>query len=105
MSCNSCGGYSENFEEAVFSEKERFANNGINYSNSGCNAASASNRGGNNSRRGCDLYWQGFMAGFYSNNGCNQSAVTRTAAQAAERTAAAASRCSCCCQCNNWNCR
>ena len=76
MSCNSCGGYSENFEEAVFSENERFANNGINYSNSGCNAASASNRGGNNSRRGCDLYWQGFMAGFYSNNGCNQSAVT-----------------------------
>ena len=56
--------------------------------------------------RTCDLYWQGYMAGFYANNRCNQSAEARTAAQAADRTAAASNcRCSCnnCNNCGNWN--
>ena len=46
--------------------------------------------------------WQGF----YANNRCNQSAEARTAAQAADRTAAASNcRCSCnnCNNCGNWN--
>ncbi len=27
--------------------------------------------------RTCDLYWQGYMAGFYANNRCNQSAEAK----------------------------
>lgn len=123
MNENGCGGYTENYRSEYY---EAEAANGRSYegganaaasaeygtSSCGCgnNAAAAANGTGSGCRN-CDLYWQGYMAGFYANNRCNRSDVARTAARAADWTAAAAAnsgcscnRCSSCSRCGSCRC-
>ena len=112
MNYNNCIGWNEyagTYEGAYYAGDAAFARTAAAGGNCGSTAAAAAagtagSCGGTG--RTCDLYWQGYMAGFYANNRCNQSAEARTAAQAADRTAAASNcRCSCnnCNNCGNWN--
>ena len=64
-------------------ENANYYGNAAYYGNTTCgntagNTASTASAGGG--CRNCNLYWQGYMAGFYANNQCNQSSVARTAA-------------------------
>ena len=112
MNYNNCNGWNEyagTYEGAYYAGDAAFARTAAAGGNCGSTAAAAAagtagSCGGTG--RTCDLYWQDYMAGFYANNRCNQSAEARTAAQAADRTAAASNcRCSCnnCNNCGNWN--
>ena len=102
MNYNNCNGWNEyagTYEGAYYAGDAAFASTAA-----AAAAGTAGSCGGTG--RTCDLYWQGYMAGFYANNRCNQSAEARTAAQAADRTAAASNcRCSCnnCNNCGSWN--
>lgn len=101
-----CNEYAGTYEGAYYAGEDACARTAYTNRGGSCDSftASAAGRTGNGNCRSCDLYWEGFIAGFYSNNRCNRSDVTRTAAQAAGRTAAAAScRCSCngCSGCRN----
>lgn len=91
MNYNNCNGWNEyagTYEGAYYAGDAAFARTAAAGGNCGSTAAAAAagtagSCGGTG--RTCDLYWQGYMAGFYANNRCNQSAEARTAAQAADR--------------------
>lgn len=106
--CGGCSGNGVNYGGTAVNAGAAYAAGGTCYRNADnygtaayygnttyANTASAAAVGGG--CRNCNLYWQGYMAGFYANNQCNQSPVARTAAQAAGRTASAASTGNCGC--------
>ena len=83
MNYNNCNGWNEyagTYEGAYYAGDAAFARTAAAGGNCGSTAAAAAagtagSCGGTG--RTCDLYWQGYMAGFYANNRCNQSAEAR----------------------------
>lgn len=89
MDYNNCNGWNEyagTYEGSYYAGDAAFARTesaGENCRSTAAAAAADTSGSFGGTGRTCDLYWQGYMAGFYANNSCNRSAEARTAARAA----------------------